>query len=107
MKQLRSIACFAALSAASLLAQAPTPTPSPSERTGASRDGAAAPFQVGMGKRVEIAIAGATAAYSLDPAVADAGAANGVVVVEGRGPGASNVIVVTWRAPRPSPLSFP
>jgi hypothetical protein len=96
MKRLPSIVCLLALWAGSAPAQAPaSPPASSSDRTGASRDGAAAPFQVLVQKRIEIPVAGATAAYSLDSTVAEAAASDGVVVIEGRGPGAANVIVIT------------
>jgi hypothetical protein len=50
---------------------------------------------VGFHKKVEVPVAGATAAYSLDSSVAQAGAANGMVEIEGTGPGDTNVVVVT------------
>lgn len=56
---------------------------------------AAAPLSVPFQKQIEIPVAGATAAYSLDSTVAEASAANGVVQIYGHGPGATNVIVVT------------
>ena len=40
-------------------------------------------------------MAGATAAYSLDPNIADATAANGVVEIAGKAPGSTNIVVVT------------
>jgi Carboxypeptidase regulatory-like domain/Pilus formation protein N terminal region len=46
-------------------------------------------------KRIEIALSGATAAYSLDPAIADASASNGMVEIIGKAPGTTNVIIVT------------
>jgi carboxypeptidase family protein len=53
------------------------------------------PLAVGFRKRVEIAVSGATAAYSLDPYVAEAGASNGLVQIFGKTPGSTNVVVVT------------
>jgi Carboxypeptidase regulatory-like domain len=55
---------------------------------------AQAPLSVGYQKRLQIAVSGATAAYSLDSNVADATAANGVVEILGKAPGTTNVIVV-------------
>ena len=57
--------------------------------------GAAASIPVGYQKQLEIPIAGASAAYSLDSNVVEASAANGAVTVVGRGPGTANVVVVT------------
>jgi Carboxypeptidase regulatory-like domain len=54
-----------------------------------------APLSVGYQKRVQFAVSGATAAYSLDSNIADAGAANGIVEILGKAPGATNIIVVT------------
>jgi Carboxypeptidase regulatory-like domain len=58
-------------------------------------DSAGVPFSVAYQKQIAVPIAGATAAYSLDPNVAEASAANGIVQIQGRGPGTANVIVVT------------
>lgn len=106
MKRLRSLAWFLVLCAGNVMAQAPPSLPSP-DRGGAARDGSAAPFQVGMQKRIEIPVAGATAAYSLDSTVAEASAANGVVVVEGRAPGAANLIVITAAGPQTIAVAVP
>src|SRR5689334_10821797 len=50
---------------------------------------------VGYQKKIEITVSGATAAYSMDSLIADATAAQGTVVIEGRAPGTTSVIVVT------------
>lgn len=91
MKQWRRIAWLAAACACMAAAQiAPSPAPlTPDHQT------AAAPFQVGFQKQIEIPIAGASAAYSLDSTIVEAAAANGIVTVQGRGPGAASIIVVT------------
>ena len=54
-----------------------------------------APLSVGYQKRIEIALSGATAAYSLDPAIAEASAENGMVEVTGKAPGSTNIVIVT------------
>jgi len=46
-------------------------------------------------KSLDLPVAGATAAYSLDPLIAEATAANGIVRLSGLGPGEARVIVVT------------
>lgn len=102
MKRFCTLAWFVILSAAGVLAQQPS-----TDRAGAARDGSAAPFQVGMQKRIEIPVAGATAAYSLDSTVAEASAANGVIVVEGRAPGAANIIVITAAGPQTIAIVVP
>src|SRR6478752_3660086 len=53
------------------------------------------PLSVGYLKTLQLPVAGATAAYSLDPNIADASAANGVVEIVGKAPGSTNIIVVT------------
>ena len=53
------------------------------------------PLSVGYQKRIQLPIAGATAAYSLDSTIADASAANGIVEIVGKGPGSANIVVVT------------
>jgi hypothetical protein len=53
------------------------------------------PFSVGYQKTVQLPVAGATAAYSLDSNIADATAANGIVEILGKAPGATNIIIVT------------
>lgn len=60
-----------------------------------SAPAAGMPFSVTYQKQIEIPVTGATAAYSLDPNVAEASAANGVVQIYGHGPGTTSVIVVT------------
>src|SRR5215813_12788316 len=66
----------------------------PSTRT-ETREAAGVPFSVGFQKRIEVPIAGATAAYSLDSTIAEAAAANGIVEIAGRGPGSTTIVVVT------------
>jgi hypothetical protein len=99
MKQWRRMT-MAIAAAAACVGIAPAQTVSPpatsgADRSGQARDGVAAPFQVGYQKQLEIPIAGASAAYSLDSTVADASAANGLVTVQGRAPGAANIVVIT------------
>jgi hypothetical protein len=53
------------------------------------------PLTVGYQKTLQLPIAGATAAYSLDSNIADATATNGLVEVVGKAPGATNIVVVT------------
>jgi hypothetical protein len=53
------------------------------------------PFSVGYQKTVQLPVAGATAAYSLDSNIADATAANGMVEILGKAPGATNIVIVT------------
>ena len=77
--------------AASTLAQV-SGSPAHSE---VAREGAGVPFSVGYKKKIEIPVAGATAAYSMDSSVAEADAVNGVVEIEGRSPGSAMVVVVT------------
>jgi hypothetical protein len=86
------ILCASALCLAHAFAQVSS-TPARAEASGAG--GAGVPFSVGFHKRIEVPVAGATAAYSLDSSVVEATAANGTVSIEGTGPGSTNVIVVT------------
>jgi hypothetical protein len=53
------------------------------------------PLTVGYQKTLQLPIAGATAAYSLDSNIADATANNGLVEVVGKAPGTTNIVVVT------------
>ena len=53
------------------------------------------PLSVAYQKTLQLPVAGATAAYSLDPNIADATAANGVVEIVGKAPGSTNIVVVT------------
>src|SRR6476660_1355784 len=53
------------------------------------------PFSVGYQKRIQLPVAGATAAYSLDSNIPEASAASGVVEILGKAPGSTNVVVVT------------
>lgn len=92
MKLLCGILCALAFwSAASTLAQ----VPGPPAHTEVAREGAGVPFSVGYKKKIEIPVAGVTAAYSMDSTVVEADAVNGVVELEGRGPGTAIVMVVT------------
>ena len=52
-------------------------------------------ISVGYLKKIEITVTGATAAYSMDSLIVEATAADGVVQIEGRAPGTTNIIVVT------------
>lgn len=54
-----------------------------------------APLSVPYQKTLQLPVAGATAAYSLDSNIVDATAANGVVEIVGKGPGSTNIVVVT------------
>ncbi|HEV7520449.1 MAG TPA: carboxypeptidase regulatory-like domain-containing protein [Candidatus Angelobacter sp.] len=54
-----------------------------------------APFSVAYQKTLQLPVAGATAAYSLDSTIADATATNGVVEIVGKAPGSTNIVVVT------------
>jgi len=54
-----------------------------------------APLSVPYQKTLQLPVAGATAAYSLDPNIADATAANGVLEIVGKAPGSTNIVVVT------------
>lgn len=53
------------------------------------------PLSVAYQKTVQLPVAGATAAYSLDSNIADATAANGMVEILGKAPGATNIMIVT------------
>lgn len=89
MKRLWKIVCVSALCLSAANAQVNAP-PARAESAAAG-----VPFSVGFQKKIEIPVAGATAAYSLDSSVVEASAANGVVAIQGAGPGSTNVIVVT------------
>lgn len=54
-----------------------------------------APLFIGYQKTVQISVAGATAAYSLDSTIAEAGVSNGVVEITGKSPGTTNIEIVT------------
>src|SRR5579859_1964629 len=54
-----------------------------------------APLSVGYQKRIQLPVAGATAAYSLDSSVVETSVANGVVEILGKAPGSTNIVVVT------------
>jgi hypothetical protein len=74
-----------------------------------------APLSVGYQKHVEIAITGATAAYSLNPEIADAASENGLGQIIGASPGTTNVVIVTQsgiqtiavHVPVPPPVVLP
>jgi hypothetical protein len=53
------------------------------------------PLSVAYQKTLQLPVAGATAAYSLDSSIADATATNGVVEIVGKAPGSTNIVVVT------------
>src|SRR6201999_1290905 len=53
------------------------------------------PLTVGYQKTIQLPVAGATAAYSLDSNIADATATNGMVEISGKGPGTTNIVIVT------------
>jgi carboxypeptidase family protein len=53
------------------------------------------PLTVDYHKRLEIAVSGATAAYSLDSSVADASASSGIVEIVAKAPGTTNIVIVT------------
>ena len=54
-----------------------------------------APLSVGYQKRIQLPVTGATAAYSLDSNIVEAAAANGIVEIVGKAPGAANIVIVT------------
>ncbi len=56
---------------------------------------AQSPLSVSYQKRIQLPVAGATAAYSLDSNIAEASATNGVVEILGKAPGSTNIVVVT------------
>jgi Carboxypeptidase regulatory-like domain len=53
------------------------------------------PLSVGYRKQARLPISGATAAYSLDSSIAEASVSSGAVEISGKGPGSTNVVVVT------------
>ena len=53
------------------------------------------PLSVAYQKTLQLPVAGATAAYSLDSNIADATATNGVVEIVGKAPGSTNIVIVT------------
>jgi hypothetical protein len=88
MKRCWSLVLLSAAFVAAAQGQAP-------DRTVLARSGAEAPLSVPYQKTLQLPIAGATAAYSLDSNIVDATAANGVVEIVGKGPGSTNIVVVT------------
>ncbi|HML17078.1 MAG TPA: hypothetical protein VK419_08630 [Bryobacteraceae bacterium] len=52
-------------------------------------------YTVGFQKTISIPIPGATAAYAVDPQIAEASADQGIVAVMGKSPGTTHLIVVT------------
>ncbi|HEX3092030.1 MAG TPA: hypothetical protein VHW72_05365, partial [Candidatus Angelobacter sp.] len=69
--------------------------PGSQERAVFARSGVEAPLSVPYQKTLQLPVAGATAAYSLDSNIVDATAANGVVEIVGKGPGSTNIVIVT------------
>lgn len=55
----------------------------------------AATYTVGFQKTISIAVPGATAAYTIDPRIAEASADQGVVNLMGKSPGSTHLVVVT------------
>jgi hypothetical protein len=88
MKRCWSLVLLSAAFVAAAQGQAP-------DRTVLARSGAEAPLSVPYQKTLQLPIAGATAAYSLDSNIVDATAANGIVEIVGKGPGSTNIVVVT------------
>ena len=88
MKRCWSLVLLSAAFVAAAQAQAP-------DRTVLARSGTEAPLSVPYQKTFELSVAGATAAYSLDSNIVDATAANGVVEIVGKGPGSTNIVIVT------------
>jgi carboxypeptidase family protein len=74
---------------------APAQSPGAPARAGFARTGVESPLSVGYQKQIQIPIAGATAAYSLDSSIVDASATNGLVEILGKAPGSTNIVVVT------------
>lgn len=69
--------------------------PASPERATSASAGANAPISVGYQKTIELPVAGASAAYSLDSTIVEASATNGLVEIVGKGPGSANIVVVT------------
>src|ERR1041385_7763005 len=80
MKRCWSLVLLAAAFVAAAQGQAP-------DRTVLARSGTESPLSVPYQKTLQLPVAGATAAYSLDSNIVDATAANGVVEIVGKGPG--------------------
>jgi Carboxypeptidase regulatory-like domain len=59
------------------------------------RPGVDAPISVGYQKQIQFAVAGATAAYSLDSNIAEASVTGGIIEILGKAPGSTNIVVVT------------
>ena len=55
----------------------------------------AATYTVGFQKTISVAVPGATAAYTVDPRIAEASADQGIVDVMGKSPGSTHLVVVT------------
>jgi len=66
-----------------------------SGHAGLAGAGVDAPLSVGYQKTIQLSIAGATAAYSLDANIVEASATNGVLAISGKSPGSTSVVVVT------------
>jgi hypothetical protein len=88
MKRCWSLVLLAAAFVAAAQGQAP-------DRTVLARSGTESPLSVPYQKTLQLPVAGATAAYSLDSNIVDATAANGVVEIVGKGPGSANIVIVT------------
>jgi hypothetical protein len=54
-----------------------------------------APIIVGYQKKIEVPIAGSTAAYSLNSNVVEVTGSNGLVEILGKAPGSTNIVVIT------------
>lgn len=59
--------------------------------------GWAEPVTVRYKNSVSIAVAGATAAFPLDPLIADSWAQDGTVTITGKSPGTTHIVVATQR----------
>jgi hypothetical protein len=68
---------------------------------------AQAPLSVGYQKTVQIAVPGATAAYSLDSSIVEASASAGTVEIAGKQPGTTNIIIVTSAGVQSLPVVVP
>src|ERR1700730_9033831 len=54
-----------------------------------------APITVGYQKKIEVPIAGSTAAYSLNSNIVEVTGSSGYVEILGKAPGATNIVVIT------------
>ncbi|HKV95057.1 MAG TPA: carboxypeptidase regulatory-like domain-containing protein [Candidatus Angelobacter sp.] len=90
MKVCWSLLFLWAAAAVAVQGQAPASTAHATSVSGAN-----APISVGYQKTVDLSVAGATAAYSLDSTIVEASATNGLVEIIGKGPGSASIVVVT------------